>query len=158
MSLHTKLSETGLSCCLALCILQVVDLAACEFEPGSASRVMLGRESGGMIIYDLEAQKPAAKVPLSWVAGLAPCKCTLVTLSSPKKMINTHHTALHCIVMHYCGTALHECYVPRHCIAQHCIVLRQTALHCIAGISCLESWCCMKCVHENPPSLVMLAS
>lgn len=43
-------------------MLQVVDLAACEFEPGSASQVMLGRESGGIIIYDLEAQKPAATV------------------------------------------------------------------------------------------------
>lgn len=39
----------------------VTDLAACEFEPGSASRVMLGREGGGMQVYDLEAQKPAAK-------------------------------------------------------------------------------------------------
>ncbi|KAL0054988.1 hypothetical protein WJX82_005488 [Trebouxia sp. C0006] len=40
---------------------EVTDLAACEFEPGSASRVMLGREGGGMLVYDLEAQKPAAK-------------------------------------------------------------------------------------------------
>ncbi|KAL0035268.1 hypothetical protein WJX79_009470 [Trebouxia sp. C0005] len=40
---------------------EVTDLAACEFEPGSASRVMLGRESGGMLVYDLEAQKLAAK-------------------------------------------------------------------------------------------------
>ncbi len=45
--------------------MQVTDLAACEFEPGSASRVMLGREGGGMLVYDLEAQKPAAKVHIS---------------------------------------------------------------------------------------------
>ena len=41
---------------------QVTDLAACGFEPGSASRVMLGREGKGLIVYDLEAQKVAAKV------------------------------------------------------------------------------------------------
>ena len=46
----------------AVTVLQVTDLAACEFEPGSASKVMLGRESGGLIVYDLEAQKPVAKV------------------------------------------------------------------------------------------------
>ena len=40
----------------------MTDLAACEFEPGSASRVMLGRENAGMLVYDLEAQKTAAKV------------------------------------------------------------------------------------------------
>ena len=40
----------------------MTDLAAGEFEPGSAARVMLGRESGGMLVYDLESQKAAAKV------------------------------------------------------------------------------------------------
>ncbi|KAL0035726.1 hypothetical protein WJX77_000104 [Trebouxia sp. C0004] len=40
---------------------EVTDLAACEFEPGSASCVMLGREDGSMLVYDLEAQKPSAK-------------------------------------------------------------------------------------------------
>ena len=55
--------------------MQVTDLAACEFEPGSASRVMLGREGGGMLVYDLEAQKPAAKVHISLqqILGLVTC-------------------------------------------------------------------------------------
>ncbi len=74
--------------------MQVTDLAACEFEPGSASRVMLGREGGGMLVYDLEAQKPAAKVHISLqqTFGLITCHsmwtktwpaCTLIVLEAP---------------------------------------------------------------------------
>ncbi len=78
----------------AVTVVQVTDLAACEFEPGSASRVMLGREGGGMLVYDLEAQKPAAKVHISLqqTLGLVTCHstwtkhcpaCTLVVLEAP---------------------------------------------------------------------------
>lgn len=59
----------------AVTVTQVTDLAACEFEPGSASRVMLGRESGGMLVYDLEAQKLAAKVHISLQQILGLTKC-----------------------------------------------------------------------------------
>lgn len=78
----------------AVTVMQVTDLAACEFEPGSASRVMLGREGGGMLVYDLEAQKPAAKVHISLqqIFGLVKCHsmgskkfpaCTLNALETP---------------------------------------------------------------------------
>ena len=46
---------------LMLC-LQAVDLAACEIEPGSASRVVLGREQEGLMVYDLDAQRLATTV------------------------------------------------------------------------------------------------
>ena len=44
--------------------LQVADIAACEIEPGSASRVVLGREQESLMVYDLEAQRLAATVRL----------------------------------------------------------------------------------------------
>jgi len=69
---HTSLQYSWV---WAVTVMQVTDLAACEFEPGSASRVMLGREGRGMLVYDLEAQKPAAKVHISLQQILGLVKC-----------------------------------------------------------------------------------
>lgn len=90
-------------------MMQVVDLAACEFEPGSASHVMLGRESGGMIIFDVEAQKPAAKVCL--------CCCVISCRSAQCAHTLLALVQLGCKVVALCcdlisgGTALHVCHV-----------------------------------------------
>ena len=101
---------------LDLVSLQVTDLAACEFEPGSAARVMLGRESGGMIIYDLEAQKSAAKVPLccwfSWTKRVEQCTQTfLAVLAKPSTTclvcINLPHIALCRHLLRYFLIMLH---------------------------------------------------
>ena len=62
----------------------MTDLAACEFEPGSASRVMLGRESAGMLVYDLEAQRPAAKV-MPWFSSFR-----LFVRQNDKQLPHTH--------------------------------------------------------------------
>lgn len=144
MVLHAMVPETGLSCCLMLLFLQVVDLAACEFEPGSASRVMLGRESGGMIVYDLEAQKPAAKV--SWAAGSAPCTYASIMLSSSKKLIrhSAHCFALHCIALQCHCTACMLCSAVLCCIPQCGITL-----HCIASL------CHQDCRQKLPRVLVL---
>lgn len=76
----------------AVTVMQVTDLAACEFEPGSASRVMLGREGGGMLVYDLEAQKPAAKVHISLQQILGLVKChSMGSKHFPLNVLKTAH-------------------------------------------------------------------
>ena len=98
-------------------MLQVVDLAACEFEPGSASQVMLGRESGGMIIYDLEAQRPAAKVPLNCFD--MNCRNAHIAYWLPYNLVAPPKLCYVAFWWH-CITCM-PCHVALHRIALHCL-------------------------------------
>lgn len=102
----------------------MTDLAACEFEPGSASRVMLGRESGGMIIYDLEAQKPSAKVLLCCACKLYlysdACRPLSLYKQSRALHVSMHHINLRCMALH-CTVCAALCIIAEtyHTFAVH---------------------------------------
>lgn len=72
------------------CLLQVVDIAACQIEPGSASRVVLGQESGALMVYDLEGQRLAATVSLHAAYLLLLHACLVFCFACSKDFMKVH--------------------------------------------------------------------
>lgn len=124
--------------------MQVTDLAACEFEPGSASRVMLGREGGGMLVYDLEAQKPAAKVRISLqqTLGLVICH-SMGSRHFPACTLNVFKTPLAesaSYMMRLAGTKIALHYLSGHRLLQPTMISLRSdtrSRQCLkAGLHC----------------------
>ncbi len=106
---------------------QVADLAACEFEPGSASRVMLGRESGGLIVYDLEAQQAAAKVlGMQACCSLAPPALPLANVKQQYRMY-TGNSTQHVQCSSRSCQCLHMCLLGCGQVASSQVVMDFTA-------------------------------